>query len=555
MSRLGYEPASRRRQAEEPSLAREFDVPTARAFAVTGLARVDPNAPDATLDAVLGTTAPGAVFAATGHLGGDAGARASRAFDHDAATAWVAPMGALVDQVGQALDVTLDAPITVDGLDLRVVADGQHSVPTRLGLEIDGGPSRVIDLPPIADGAPGTTRHVPVSFTPVTGSHLRLVVDRVRSVTTPDPTTRQPVALPVAIAETGLGGVPAPSKPAEIPSACRTDLVTVDGAALGVRVTGGLAPAEAHRGLDLTACDGQPLTLAAGRHLVRSARGTTTGLDVDRLVLGSDRGGEPLPPGPLGARRATSGARARVTDSGPTHVDARVRTDGRPFWFVLGQSRNDGWELAVDGAHAGPARLVNGYANGWQITPARAGDLAVHLRWAPQRLVWWGIGASIVGIALCLVLALRRRRGAAEPPVLPAGAADSRPGLASPLRSGGSAPPTRVVVLAAVGAAIVTGVASRPWVGLVVGVALAVALLVPRVRALLTVGSVAAFALAAGYVVVQQARHGYPTISSWPSQFEGVADLAWLAVWLLAADVLAQALRTPRSAPTPNRDV
>ncbi len=555
MSRLGYEPASRRRQAEEPSMARDLEVPTARAFAVTGLARVDPNAPDATLDDVLGTTAPGAVFAASGHLRGDAAARASRAFDHDPHTAWVAPMGPLVDQVGQALDVTLDAPITVDGLDLRVVADGRHSVPTRLRLEVDGAPPRLIDVPPIVDGAAGATRSVPVSFAPVTGTHLRLVVDRVRAVTTPDPSTHQPVALPVAIAETGLGGVPVPASPAEIPSACRTDLVTVDGAPLDVRVTGGVTPAEARRGLDLTACDGQPLALAAGRHVVRSARGAATGLDVDRLVLGSDRGGGPLPPGPLGARRITSGARARVTDSGPTHVDARVRTDGRPFWLVLGQSRNDGWELDVDGAHAGPARLVNGYANGWEITPAGAGDLAVHLRWTPQRLVWWGIGASIVGILLCLVLALRRRRGAAEPPVVPEGAVDAAPGLASPLRSGGAAPPTRVVVLAAVGGALVAGVASRPWVGLVVGVALAVALLVPRARALLTVGSVAAFALAAAYVVVQQARHGYPTISSWPSQFEDVADLAWLAVWLLAADVLVQALRRTRSTPTPNRGV
>ena len=312
---------------------------------------------------------------------------------------------------------------------------------------------------------------MPVSFAPVTGTHLRLVVDRVRAVTTPDPSTHQPVALPVAIAETGLGGVPVPASPAEIPSVCRTDLVTVDGVPLDVRVTGGVTPAEARRGLDLTACDGQPLALAAGRHVVRSARGAATGLDVDRLVLGSDRGGGPLPPGPLGARRITSGARARVTDSGPTHVDARVRTDGRPFWLVLGQSRNDGWELDVDGAHAGPARLVNGYANGWEITPASAGDLAVHLRWTPQRLVWWGIGASIVGILLCLVLALRRRRGAAEPPVVPEGAVDAAPGLASPLRSGGAAPPTRVVVLAAVGGALVAGVASRPWVGLVVGVA------------------------------------------------------------------------------------
>ena len=43
MSRLGYEPASRRRQAEEPSMARDLEVPTARAFTVTGLARGRPE--------------------------------------------------------------------------------------------------------------------------------------------------------------------------------------------------------------------------------------------------------------------------------------------------------------------------------------------------------------------------------------------------------------------------------------------------------------------------------------------------------------------------------
>ena len=64
-----------------------------------------------------------------------------------------------------------------------------------------------------------------------------------------------------------------------------------------------------------------------------------------------------------------------------------------------------------------------------------------------------------------------------------------------------------------------------------------VAMLVP------VIGSVAAFAIATAYVVVQQARHGYPTISSWPSRFEDVADLAWLAVMLLGADVVVQWIR------------
>jgi hypothetical protein len=81
-----------------------------------------------------------------------------------------------------------------------------------------------------------------------------------------------------------------------------------------------------------------------------------------------------------------------------------------------------------------------------------------------------------------------------------------------------------------------------------VGLAAGATLRWPRARAVLTVGSVVAFALAAAYVIVQQARNGYPTISSWPSRFEDVADLAWLAVLLLGADVVVQWVRRRRGA-------
>jgi arabinofuranan 3-O-arabinosyltransferase len=543
MSRLGYEPSSRRRQDEEPTLARRFEVPADRSFGVTGRARVAPNAPDATLDAVLGTTAAGAEFRASGHLRGDAGARASRAFDHDPATAWVAPMGAPVDQVGQWIEVDLEQPVTLDHLELQVVADGKHSVPTRLRLEVDGVPGPTIDVPAVPDAATeGATARVPVSIPAVTGREMRLVVDAVRPVTTPDPRTHELLTLPVAIAETGMPDVPAPSAPGRVPDGCRTDLLTVDGAPLGVRATGDVAAAEAHRGLTLEACDGAPVDLTAGSHVVRSAGGLRTGLDVDRLVLASDRGGGPLARSrPLGARREASDARLRVTDAGLTSVDARVTTNGRPFWLVLGQSHNDGWELEVDGsARVGPRTLVNGYANGWRVTPDGAGELTVRWRWTPQGMVWWGMGISVLGILVCLVLALTRRgdgRVGAPRDV------DDLPSLESPVAARGGRPATSVVLIASLVSAFVVGVASRPWIGLVVGTATLAALLVPRARVVLTAGSVAAFALAAAYVVVQQARHGYPTIASWPSQFDAVADLVWLAVWLLGADVVVEQLR------------
>ena len=551
MSRLGYDPTSRRRQAEEPTLKRRFEVPTPRTFDLTGTARVDPNAPDSLVDEVLGTTAPGARFDSSGHLRGDADARASRAFDGSSSTAWVAPMGSQVEQVGQWLEVALDQPLTLDELRLALVTDGRHSVPTRMHLEVDGAPGPIIDVPSLRDAtSEGATTTVPVSFPAVTGRRVRIVIDAVRPVTTPDPRTHRPLTLPVGIAETGMTGVPTPNAPAEVPARCRTDLLEVDGSPVGISISGSAATAAAHRGLTFEVCDGGPLALGVGGHVLRSADGLRTGLDVDRVVIGSDRGGGPLGAGQLGARRNATGARVDVTRTGPTSVDARVRTDGRPFWLVLGQSRSDGWELAVDGpARAGPAQLVNGYANGWRITPARAGELTVHLRWTPQDLVWWGIGASVVAVALCLVLALRRPRDGA--PVIPPDAPDGVPSLGSPLESGGASPRRGAAVAAAVLVALVAGFASRPWVGIVVGIATLAALLAPRARALLSIGSVVALIAAGGYVVVQQARHGYPTVSSWPSQFDAVADVAWLAVWLLGADVVVQWLRDRSSREQP----
>jgi hypothetical protein len=325
---------------------------------------------------------------------------------------------------------------------------------------------------------------------------------------------------------------------------CRNDLLRVDGNPVGLQVTGDVATAVAHRGLDLVACDpSAPLDLGAGAHVVRSTNGSRTGIGLDRLVLGSDRGGGPLAARtPLGARRSGSGARVRVTDSGLTSVDARVTTDGRPFWLVLGQSHNDGWELEVDGdARVGPRTLVNGYANGWRITPDAAGALTVRWRWTPQGLVWWGIGISVIGIALCLVLVLRRR-GAGG--VDPTATQDAAPSLRSPLEASAGDRPTRPVALAgALAMGVVAGIGSRPWIGLVVGAAVLAALVVPRARALLTIGAAGVFAGAAAYVVVQQARHGYPTIASWPSQFDAVADLTWLALWLLGADVVVELVR------------
>jgi hypothetical protein len=76
-----------------------------------------------------------------------------------------------------------------------------------------------------------------------------------------------------------------------------------------------------------------------------------------------------------------------------------------------------------------------------------------------------------------------------------------------------------------VGAAIGTALFSRPWIGIVVGVAALVAATVARGRILLTAGAPLALAFA---------------------RITRFDDLAWLAVALLAADVVTWWLRERR---------
>ena len=76
LSRLRYEPGRRDHNDEELALDRRFVLPDARQYQLSGTARIDPNAPDALLDTLLGTTAPGTEYTSSGHLKGDLDARA-----------------------------------------------------------------------------------------------------------------------------------------------------------------------------------------------------------------------------------------------------------------------------------------------------------------------------------------------------------------------------------------------------------------------------------------------------------------------------------------------
>jgi hypothetical protein len=536
---------------DEVALVRRFRVPDARSFGVRGTARLATDAPDDVLDALLGisdASAGGITVTASEHLPGDIAARGSAAFDGDPATAWSTAFGA---PVGQWVGVVTPQPVTFDHLDLQLVADGKHSVPTQLRIDA-GGASRTVDVPALTDGASGDAPvAVPVTFAPLTGDDVRITVTGMREVSTLDYHERQPSAMPVAIAEVGLPGVQRNAMPDALPAVCRDDLLALDGDAVPVTLDGSTSDAAAGRALDLAPCRATAaaggVDLERGDHVVRSAEGRRSGVDVDGLVFGSDAGGTTMPLGERGelptsvtqvATSAGAQPRVEVTGKGSTEIDLTVRgaRKGTPFWLVLGQSDNAGWEATVDGTNVGGSTLVDGYANGWLVQPP-SGSFPVTLEWKPQQKVWIALAVSAVALVLCLVLALRRRRPSTPPD-------DEEPlGFENPLVATGDRPRVGPVLVGAAAVAVIGALLSAWWVGLVAGALVAVVGRWPRARVLVTLGAPLALGACALYVIVQQHRYGYPSDLDWPPQFTRINEVAWLAVILLLADVVVERVR------------
>jgi arabinofuranan 3-O-arabinosyltransferase len=506
LSRLRNDPAAR--LDEELNLDRRFVLPDARAFLLSGTARVEPNAADPVIDDALGTTAPGTTFTSSSHLYGDADARASRAFDGDPDTAWTPLRGT---SPGQWIQASLPAPVTVDRMQLTVVADRLHSLPTKITLVADGVAARTLQLPTIRRGDEGARRTVDLRFDPVTAKDLQLRIDDLEpKITIPGPGAGG-VLLPVSIADVGLAPVPAPAAPATVDTGCRDDLVQVDGAPVPVAVRG--ATADARRGLDVVACD-PSLALGRGSTTLTTAPGLATGWNVDRIVLSSNAAGEPTAITPAGTPVSQAGARVQVTSSTADSYHLRVRTDGTPFWLVLGQSHNDGWEATAAGKDLGAPTLVNGFANGWQVRPGHAGTIDVVLRWTPQRLVWIGLAFSVLAVLACIALLFWRRTRVR--PVLGPALADA-PVWDSPTRFAGADPGLGACVAAAAVAGVAAALVSRWWIGVLVAAASLVASRVTRGRLVLAAGAPVALALGA---------------------LVDVPELGWVALGLLLGDLV-----------------
>jgi arabinofuranan 3-O-arabinosyltransferase len=515
---------------EEDRLLRIVDVPTARAFTPQVKVRLNPNAPDNQLDSLLGIG--GVSATASSGLRYDSWWRASKVLDDEDTTGWTS---ALEPTMPQWVDFALPAPVTTEARSITVLADGRHSVPTAIHFEVDGVEQPRITLPTVADG-PENHREI-LSFDPVvlTGTHIRLVIDAIREVRTPEWFSGNPSLAPVTV--TNLDAATLHESRTEAPPAldCRNDLISMDSVPVPLRIQ--QSTAEQWRGLEMGApltaapCEAtSTLALSAGEHRLSTPHVTDGVLAVDAARLTSPAGA---------AGPEASAPKLAVTRDSRTSYMIRPKSNAAaPYWLVLGQSFNDGWSLEANGRDLGPPQLVNGYANGWRIDPADVGDATIRLRWKPQSFVWLALGLSGVGFVLCCALALRRPRASTRTIPRPTVVR-----LISPFDAFGQ-PPSLISGLGAVAAAaFVGGFFLGPLWAPVIGAAIAAALWTNTGWRALRLGVIAGLVLGAAYVVVQQWRVRYSLDFDWPAHFDRVHWLVMACYVLLACETLVEALR------------
>ena len=545
-TRLRSNPAEPVRLDEETRLNRLLTLPTSRSFGLVGTARLSDYVPDALIDQLLGlpSAAQGGITVETSaHLPGAITHRGSAALDGDPSTSWT---GRFQTPTGEWIQTTFAAPRTIDHLDLQLVADGQHSVPTELTIEPDGDASRavVVPLPAVSDGTePGAVAAAPVQFPAITGTTFRFTVTGARTVQEKDWYSNGESAAPVAIAELGIPGSQVAAPAAAFDSGCRADLLTVDGQPVPLRVTGTSADAVERKGLTVAACSPDPtITMGPGEHVVRTAIGRQLGIDIDQLALASDRGGAAISVADQAAAPTEPSPDVTTVHAGRVSYDLQVDKADAPFWLAVGQSWSDGWHASINGKAVPPPQVIDGYGNGWLIDPHDygAGPLSIHVEWTPQKIVWVAVGLSAVGVLACLALALlARRRSTPALDEVPGRPIDPR--LAG-LRHRHRGSSWRAAIIAGVTmAGFVALTSPLRGLGLPLLVVAAAGLTAAsfrweRGRGVLALAAAAALGAAAGYTVASQAYHHYLADFTWPTQFAKVADLGLLAVFLLLGE-------------------
>ena len=206
---------------------------------------------------------------------------------------------------------------------------------------------------------------------------------------------------------------------------------------MALAVTGSAAAFAAGGPILAHSCGG-PVALAPGTQRLQVLDGAFA---VDDLALQS-----PAPVPVPAAARAPAGRVVNSGTSGHGTYDGIRVVIRHPGWLVLGEGYDHGWRAWCNGRSLGAPVPIDGYANGWHVSP---GCTTVRLSFAPDRIAVAGYLISGVAGLLCLlvvVVAFRRRRrrrsGEMDPPAAPtrAPAAPAPPAAAAPAPPAAAAP-------------------------------------------------------------------------------------------------------------------
>ncbi len=526
MTRLRTDPTDRWRSDPEPDLVRSFSLDAQRQFETTVTLRLDPNASDSTIAAVLAAaTSPGAPVADR-RLDGSIDARGASAADGDQESAWVTPFDGAI---GATLDLITTEPLRTFDI---VQPDGDFSPITM--IQLDNGVT-TIDAPVSAPDEAG--RSTVTLSAPLDAGPTSLTITQVDARTTVDRRYGDVVTLPAAIAELSSPAVTRSDidPGATVSVECADGLLSVDGRPVGLSFSTNVAALLDGEPIDAQVCGG-PIMLGAGDHLVAgsntSATGSLAAMTVDRVVMtdASDAAIE-SDSSPIDLSVERNDPRSRDITVGPCPTGC---------WVVLGEGYNDAWRASTSDRDLGSPQLVDGGFNGWWIPPSQQ-SVTVELRWTAQAPVTWGLVIGVASSAmLVLVLALSRRMPS---PVLAApelrssypGAARGLPAAAVLIVASAAliAPIWGIIAVAPAALALWSARRPRPWL---------------LARPLELVGLAASIAVAIDVLLIERAQRPFPN-AGWTLEFDHLNGLAACAVLSLAVGAMFAPDAEP--APTP----
>jgi arabinofuranan 3-O-arabinosyltransferase len=536
LTRLRTRPTNRWRSDPESHLVRSFTLGTDRTATTTVTARLDQRASDTVIAQLLGWTGTTANRRLTGvpAMGGWA------ATDGDPATAWVTPFN---QAVGSTLTIPLPTataacpvgacPPPLTSLQLRQPVSDQYARITEVTVAGSSGSERVAVAPPDADGVST------LQFAAIGGPSLTITIAATDDAFTIDRRYAEPARLPAAISEvTGVGIVPT-RLPQAVDIGCRADALTIDGTGVGVRFSGNVADLFSDRPATVSLCDNTPIELSSGEHVVRSAAGSATGLDINRVVLSSA--------GASAAPRVA--APPAVTVLHGDHTSRTVRVDACPTgcWFVFGEGYNTGWTATSGGHSLGAQQQVDGGFNGWYLPPSDQAR-TIRLEFQGQRTLVLGVALSGLGVLVCIALiVLDRRRVAVEDADEPRPAPVwGRPTNGSPYRW------TSAATLSTISATVVGALVIAPAWGLVCGVVAFLACFVLRRPRLLGWAALVVVAVMAA-VMVRRVTSLHPFANAgWPGRFEDLHRPGMAVIVLLFASAIATIRPAAPDPPAPD---